>query len=213
MFENVFPRRADQVQKWEGSKMRHRTEDEAVMSIFELGHADASQSSWEAFRNEPSQLLFSEIIDRSNTEWPDHCVPLARGVAVASPLLLRAAGYCHGSRIPRCWRYLASEQLVGGPSPGLAQSHFVIVSEDWHGALLYTRRYGDLWNVEWATQGMLPQTLVFRSGSTPIVARTYEAAMRLGEFCISTPPRGLCWVSVSGCDRDENLIEFAKRAV
>jgi hypothetical protein len=34
--------------------------------------------------------------------------------------------------------------------------------------------------------------------------------MRLGGLCLSAPPDGLCWVSVSGCDRGENLTAFAK---
>jgi hypothetical protein len=43
-----------------------------------------------------------------------------------------------------------------------------------------------------------------------MVTRTGEEAMRLGELCLSAPPDGLCWVSVSGRDRGEHLIEFAK---
>jgi hypothetical protein len=38
--------------------------------------------------------------------------------------------------------------------------------------------------------------------------------MLLGELCLSAPPDGLCWVSVSGRDCGEHLIEFAEeRAV
>jgi hypothetical protein len=34
--------------------------------------------------------------------------------------------------------------------------------------------------------------------------------MLLGELCLWAPVEGLCWISVSGRDRGEHLIEFAK---
>jgi hypothetical protein len=172
-------------------------------TIFEVGHADIPLSEWEAFRAAPPRDLIAEVIDRSNTEVPDYCVPLARGVAVASDALLERAGYCPGRSRPRRWDPLRSDFSRGWN--GVTQ-----VSEGRLGGLLYTRRYGGLWNVEWARQGMLPQILVFRFGSTPIVTRTCDEAMLLGELCLSSPPDGLCWVSVSGRDCGEHLIEFAK---
>jgi hypothetical protein len=176
--------------------------------IFERGHADIPLSDWEPFRVAPPRDLIDEVIDRSETELPECCVPLARGVAVVSRSLLQKAGHVCGSSRPRRWNPLRGDFLTRGWD-GVA-----FVSESRRGGMLYTRRYGGLWNVEWATQGMFPQILVFRFGSTPLVARTCDEAMRLGELCLSAPPDGLCWVSVSGRDCSEHLIEFAKeRAV
>jgi hypothetical protein len=172
-------------------------------TIFEIGNADIPLSEWEAFRATPPRDLVAEVIDRSETELPAYCVPLARGVAVASDALVHRAGYRSGSPRPRRWLPLRADCSRGWDGVAL-------VSEARHGDLLYTRRYGDLWNVEWATQGMLPQILVARFGSTPLVSRTCHEAMRLGALCLSAPPDGLCWVSASGCDRSEHLIELAK---
>lgn len=175
----------------------------ASYRIFERGHADIPLSNWEPFRDAPPRDLIEEVIDRSETQLPEYCVPLARGVAVSSSSLLQKAGHVCGFSRPRRWSPLRANCSRGWD--GVA-----FVSEARHGGVLYTRRYGAVWNVECATQGMLPQILVFRFGSTPIVTRTCDEAMRLGEFCLSAPPDGLCWVSVSGRDCGEHLIEFAK---
>jgi hypothetical protein len=170
-------------------------------TIFEVGHADIPLSEWEAFRDAPPRDLIEKVIDRSETELPDYCVPLARGVAMASGTLLERAGYRPGRSRPRRWFSLRANCSRGWDGAAF-------VGED--GGGLYTRRYGDLWSVEWATQGMLPQILVVRLGSTPIVTRTCDGAMLLGELCLSAPPEGLCWVSVSGRNCGEHLIELAK---
>jgi hypothetical protein len=107
--------------------------------------------------------------------------------------LLRRAGYRRG-RIPSRWEFLGSD----------------FVWDSVHGPL-WSQRYGDLWSIQWGGIGMLPQALVYRFGSTPIVTRTGEEAMRLAEHCISNPSSGLCWVSIRGGACGEHLIEFAKQ--
>jgi hypothetical protein len=181
----------------------NRYDNRPSRTIFEVGHADIPPSEWEAFRDAPPRDLIGEVVDRSKTELPEYCVPLARGVAVASDALLERAGYRPGRSRPRRWRPLRADCSRGWD--GVA-----FVNEVRRGGGLYTRRYGDLWNVEWATQGMLPQILVVRDGSTPIVTHTCDEAMLLGELCLSAPPEKLCWVSVSGRDCGEDLIELAK---
>jgi hypothetical protein len=72
----------------------------------------------------------------------------------------------------------------------------------------WIQRFGDLWTVEWLTW-VTPQVLVHRTGSTPIVARTSEEALRLAELCTLDPPPGLCWVA--NMPPEAKLLEFAQR--
>lgn len=97
-------------------------------------------------------------------------VPLARGVAVAGDELLQRAGYRYGSPSPKGWRYLEN----------------LFVSEDRRGGMLYTRRSGKFWNVEWWRQGIPPQTLVilvdaYRTTDYVVPDRRHEVVIRIGK--------------------------------
>ena len=109
--------------------------------MFEVGHASIPLSEWQAFRDAPPRNLVEEVIDRSKTKLPEYCVPLARGVAVASDALLAGAGYSGGYQRPRRWQPLRGDCSRGWD--GVA-----FVNEGRCGGMLYTRRYGDVWNVE-----------------------------------------------------------------
>jgi hypothetical protein len=158
--------------------------------IFEIGHADIPLSDWEAFRDAPPRDLIEEVVDRSETELPPGFVPKARGVAFPSRALLHRA-VIHGF-------YSHRSQHAGRE----------FVRQDWDGTWLDTSRFGDLWTVEWLTW-VTPQVLVHRIGSTPIVARTSEEAIRLAELCTLDPPPGLCWVA--NMPPKVELLEFAQR--
>jgi hypothetical protein len=100
--------------------------------MFEIGHDDIPRSDWEAFRDAPPRDLIDEVIDRSETELLDYCVPLARGVGVASDSLLDKAGYRRGSKRPRRWHPLRADCSRGWDGVAL-------VSEGRHGAC-YARK-------------------------------------------------------------------------
>ena len=77
-------------------------------------HPDVSLSHWEAFRNEASPYLIEKVLDRSATRLPRRFVPLARGAAIASPYLLRRAGYRPGSYRARGWFKPNHDQALEG---------------------------------------------------------------------------------------------------
>jgi hypothetical protein len=143
---------------------------------FEVGHKDIPLSDYEAFRAAPPPELIERVIDRRETGLLGSFVPNARGVALASSLLLRIA------------------KIRGSHSNSLKCAGPDFVRRDWDGTCLDTERFGDLWTVEWLTW-VSPQVLVHRIGSTPIVTRTSEEALQLAELCASDPPRGLCWIA------------------
>jgi hypothetical protein len=66
-------------------------------------HPNTSPANWKNFQDAFSPLLIERLVDRSATQLPDWFVPLARGVAIASPSLLRHAGYRPGMVYAR-WR-------------------------------------------------------------------------------------------------------------
>ena len=149
----------------------------------EDGHPDVPLSDWETFRREVSPYQIDEVLDRSQTKLPDRIVPLARGIAIASRHLLSRAGYRPGSRRPRGWykchdgAYRKDDLTVRGYNE----------SSLWH-----IERNGSLSR----PHGYSNMALVHQFGSTPILARTCQAAMHLAEFCSQkAPPVGLRWIN------------------
>jgi hypothetical protein len=54
---------------------------------------------------------------------------------------------------------------------------------------LCVRGCGEFWIIE----REIDEVLVLKDGSLPIFTRTYQAAMRLAEYCHPHPPAGLYW--------------------
>src|SRR5258708_5742112 len=165
-------------------------------------HPDVSLSDWERFRNTVSPFLIEKVLDRSETRLPNWYLPLARGAATPSSYLLRRAGYRTGSRRARGWIKRRSDELFKG------------VGRD----CLIVRRCKPFWRIAWDT-GAWTQAhdhsnfaLVHLFGSTPIIARTYQEATYLAEFCFKKNPlpTGLFWVHE--CPDDINgAIDFARQ--
>jgi hypothetical protein len=72
--------------------------------FYDTDHPNVSLSEWERFLKELPLHLIAKIIDRSEAKLPDWLVPLARGIGIASEILLRKAGHRHGMHRPRGWR-------------------------------------------------------------------------------------------------------------
>jgi hypothetical protein len=127
--------------------------------------------NWQAFLSQRSPYLVADVIERSKTKLPDDFVPWAPGVVVASDYLLRAASYRPGSGCPEAW-YPAAE-------PG-------VFTKAMHRNRLKVHPCGEFWRIERAEC----EVLAYSFGSLPVVTRTAEAAMRLGEFCHPRPLEG-----------------------
>jgi hypothetical protein len=155
--------------------------------MFEDGHPDTPLSDWATFKRDFSRYQIEEVIDRSQIQLPDRIVPLARGIAVASPHLLSRAGYRSRSRRPKGWY----------------KCHGEVFCKDMGPDALIVRGYSgnSFWHVERKGSPSRPHgysnmTLVHQFGSTPILARSYQAATYLAEFCYwKHPPAGLRWVN------------------
>jgi hypothetical protein len=168
----------------------------------EDGHPDITLSDWKAFRKEFSPHLIEEVIDRSEIKLPGRFVPLARGVAIPSSYLLGRAGYRPGSNRARGWR----------------KTHCDVFLKDIGPDSLIVRGYcgQPLWQIERNGSTTRPhghpnKTLVHNFGSTPIVARNYQSATYLAEFCYwNDAPAGLRWIDE--CPDDISAaIEFAQK--
>ncbi len=154
--------------------------------IYEIEHPYTRLSDWKTFRKEHSPYLISEVIDRSEIDLPEWFLPLARGVAIASPYLLSMVGCGAGSRRPRGWRS--------------TDPHVFSRRLDRRTTLVVRRCDNlNLWSAErWRAEpptAKSDEVLVFRFGLTPIFARKYQGAMYLAEYCtLHDPPGGLHWV-------------------
>jgi hypothetical protein len=123
--------------------------------------------SWPAFQKEASQFQIAEIIERSDTDLRDDFVPWAPGMVVASDYLLRAAGHYPGACRPQGW----SRQSDG------------LFRKPLHRWYLTVSRCGEFWLIE----REIEEVLVYHYGSLPVVTRSYQAAMRLAEYCHLRP--------------------------
>jgi hypothetical protein len=162
-------------------------------------HPDVSLSDWEAFRNEFSPCVIETVLDRSAVNIPHWFVPLARGAAIPSSSLLRRAGYRPSYRA-RGWSKARDE-----------------VWKDFGEGCVAVAGGPRLWRIERDGSLLRPLvrttnlTLAHIFGSTPILARSYQAATCLAEFCFwEGPPPGLCWAEA--CPDDVNgAIKFAQQ--
>jgi hypothetical protein len=156
---------------------------------FAEGHSDTTLSAWEEFRRWvlPSlsgwPSMIEEVIDRDELGLPPWFLPLARGGAVASDLLLQRTGYHTGSHRPPGWKQLYPD---------------VFVKYTASNKLMVRRAKKHLWTVEryapLPVSGDWDEVLVHPFGSTPILTRNYQSAMRLAEYSYLKPPPGHVWV-------------------
>jgi hypothetical protein len=175
--------------------------------IYEPGHPYTTLSDWHTFAKEFSPHVIEEVIDRGQVRLPDCFVPLARGVAIAGEPLLRKAGHHSGKYRPRGWRKThcdVFEHDIGWDNNG--RSQWLVVRQ--------CSNQG-LWTIErWRASrpyAQMDELLVHQFGSTPIMTRSYQSAMRLAVHCNeSWLPAGLRWVYTSppNCDM---AIEIARK--
>jgi hypothetical protein len=127
-----------------------------------------------------------EFVDRRETDMPADYLPAAPGVMFAGEDVLSAAGYNPASYRPRGWvRHLPGDyrKRVG--------KHVLEVRQCGNSRSKH-------WTIErfefWDYKGM--EALVLPGEhSEPIWARTYQAAMRVAEYCypIARPPIAGRW--------------------
>jgi hypothetical protein len=152
--------------------------------VYDDCHPDVSLRDWEAFRDWVSPHPFDQVLDRRQARLPNWYLP-SRGAAIASPYLLRMAGYRTGRHRVRGWRKNNAEELY----KDLGRDRLIVT------------RCAPFWRIGWDV-GALSRphnyanfALVHNFGSTPIVTRSYQEATYLAEFCwLKRPPLGLCWV-------------------
>jgi hypothetical protein len=172
----------------------------------DLGHPDVTLSDWQRFLKEFPGDLITEVLDRSLVGLPKCMVPLARGVAIASPAILLKAGHRPKRSHPHGWRQTHCDVFVQD----------IYCDSDGRAQCLMVRQCDDrgLWTVErWRASRPYQDTdeiLVHQFGSTPIMTRSYQSAMRLATHCHAIGlPLGLRWIEASpnNCD---SAIESAR---
>jgi hypothetical protein len=174
--------------------------------IFENGHADITLHGWQEFRQWvlPSVAgwpsIFEEVIDRSEIGLPAPFIPLARGGAIANDLLLRRAGYVPGSNRPRGWTKIHCDVFYSNVGPKR-----LMVRRSGKRGLWTIERWGLVRRYEGADE-----VLVHVFGSTPILTRNYQSAMRLAAHCHAQSSPGLRWINA--CPEDyEGAIALAEQ--
>ena len=127
----------------------------------------------ELFSDHAAARLF-EFVDRGETNIPANYLPLAPGVMFAGEEILSAVGHAPGSYRPHGWR----RHRPGDYRKPVGKHHLVV------------RQCGSPRSVHWTIERVEPwadkgiEALVFPFGNcVPISARTYQAAMRVAEYC------------------------------
>jgi hypothetical protein len=159
-------------------------------------HPDTNLSDWMAFNKDFSPYLIEEVVDRSELNLVDWFVPLARGVAIASPALLRRAGYLPGMDHRPGWRELQT---------GIFKRAIDLDTK------LMVRTFSNrgLWTIEHIiSTAPFAKTLVFLFGSTPIVAGNLQSATYLADLCLQNAPASLRWIKTSSSDH-QSATKFA----
>ena len=189
------------------------------MTYVDDDHPNVPLSDWRAFVKDSSPYL-DQVIERHECCLPDWFVPLARGVAVASDVLLRKASRSRGT-----YSWEPGRRVSLGPAAPLDRpddynrigeapiQHNVF--ECWVGdyeCLLVRKLRNQLWTIETYNAASsftdADTVLVHRFGSTPIVSRTLAQAELLAIHCwenqllqltgVTGPnlPSGLRWSGV-----------------
>jgi hypothetical protein len=155
--------------------------------LFEQGHPLISENDWRQFSNQLSPY-FKNVLDREKIELPHWFVPLARGVLIASPFLLRSLA--RKRRRPTGWTSLSLDtyqRAVGDTRLRVRRT-----------------RDGRFWAIlRWPPRANLrsnkrAETLVHTFGSTPVLSTTRHQAQQLAElFEARDAFSSLRWVRVS----------------
>jgi hypothetical protein len=151
----------------------------------EPGHGNISYSSSQELKQwimEATPSLAQRFIERGDTDLPVWFVPLARDVMVASPHLLRQAGFVSGLPMPGSWHTSSSE-----------------CTRTLDGLTLAVERYGSLWTIQRRHEHQAKarsEVLVCRVGSMPIVAEDAQAAAHVAMHCHKTKIRNLEWIPI-----------------
>jgi hypothetical protein len=137
-------------------------------------------------RTKTQTTLFDAILDRSQTDIPDHYLPSATAVLIAGSTMLQAIGYSPGSPSPIGWTR-GADGLYKRSRAG--------------DRTLWVQRCGDLWIVERTAPTLVgaDEALVCAFSDNPIWTRTMVSAMLLAEHCDPVPQAPIAgrWVSVT----------------
>jgi hypothetical protein len=174
-----------------------RTQEEIEMCTRNVT-PDVSLADWRQFPRWVVPDPAEKILDREEIKFPPWFLPLARGALIPCSRLLRQAGFVPGSPQPRGW---LKNDHVYVRSIGVPAFDSLVV-----------RECGEWWTVERWAEGRRWQhsdeVLVHHFGSTPVLAPTREAAMRLAQHCHDVPSLG--WVQA--CPSSiEGAITLAER--
>ena len=164
-------------------------------------HPNVTLSDWETFVKSYSPFVIDRVIDRHEAHLPEWFVPLARGAAIPSEELLRQVGHRHGKHRPHGWRETDTDYFL---YPLTLNSSLLVREID----------DTNLWTIERLQAGRryeVDDVLVFVFGWTPILARSYQSAMRLAMHCrMNWRPGGLIWIKGIPTDL-QPAIEIARQ--
>lgn len=132
--------------------------------------------------------LFETFIDRSQTPLPPNYVPGAIGVLMAGEDMLSAAGYRVGSQRPKGWKKYKPGVFLKPLPPQFTLE--VRQCRSWRSRMWIIERSN------FFADGYCVEALVCAFENAPIWAPTYQAAMRMAEYCHPLPkaPVPGCWV-------------------
>jgi hypothetical protein len=124
--------------------------------------------------NQTRTALFEAILDREQTEIPDHYLPSAKAVLIAGPAIVGGLNSLPGNPADNGWKRRAA-----------GYSKQSRVSD----RTLWVQRCGSFWIIERTAANQLAQdeALVCAFSNNPIWARTMKVAMRLAEHCDPLP--------------------------
>ena len=126
----------------------------------------------ELHSDEAAPRLFECFPDRDQTDLPKDYLPEAEGVLIAGEAILRAIGYRPRSCRPRGW---TKKDFA----------NFSRFSRDCV-RLLWVRGCGNFWVVQF-NDHRGTHALVCALSRRPICTHTYQAAIRLAEYCDPIP--------------------------
>lgn len=153
------------------------------------GHPDAPRKDWDSFSRQLSPY-FSEAISREDIELPYWLLPLARGVILASPVLLGVTGYKKTRAIPHGWQKI--RQDVYQLSVGKTRLR-VRPTNDRRGWIISRWPPGISMHSDAESE-----TLAHRFGATPLVTSDLNEALHLAYwFEVNHQGFNVHWVEVS----------------
>jgi hypothetical protein len=156
---------------------------------------------WQKFQKDLPRSLIAEVIDRAAVELPDHFLPFARGIAIASEELLSKTRIYQRLNYMDGWR-----RAKTGDWSREAGLHLLLVRQVADQGLWTCERWVDPWD-----HTLSDDILAHAFGSTPILTRSPEAAIQLTSYCDRFgPPPGLCWASAVPRDH-KAATEIARR--